>query len=204
MNNRSAMIHTTRFNQLRAAFANLSIPVGEPLPRMKTIAQTKGGTYDRKFERLPNCNVQLRGYFQSWKFFQKYEHDLRREFTLNGPLKRHAADYLRRIAVMYNSIMQYKNITLIGVHVRRGDKVRTTNQYNVASVSYITRAMNDFRRNFTRVHFIVCSDDIKWCKQNLRHEKNVSFSESRSPIMDFALCRHLAVLVGGQVGWREV
>ena len=203
MNNRPAVIHTTRFNQLRAAFANLSIPVGEPLSRMKAITQSRYGMYDRKFERLPNCNVQLRGYFQSWKFFQKYEPDMRREFTLKGPLKMHAANYLRRIAAMHNSRVQYKNITFVGVHVRRGDKVRKKN-YNVASVSYITRAMNDFRRNFTRVHFIVCSDDIKWCKQNLGQEKNISFSESRSPIMDFAiltLCNHTLSTVGSFSWW---
>jgi len=203
MNNRSAVTHITRFNQLRAAFANLSIPVGKPLPRMKTITHSKSGMYDRKFERLPNCNVQLRGYFQAWKFFQKYEHDLRREFTLNGPLKMQAADYLRRIAVMHNRRVQYKNITFVGVHVRRGDKVRSK-KYTVASVSYITKAMNDFRRNFTRVHFIVCSDDVKWCKENLRQEKNVSFSESRSPIMDFAiltLCSHTLSTVGSYSWW---
>ena len=203
MNNRTALTHTTRFNELRAAFANLSIPVGKPLPRMKTISHSKSGTYDRKFERLPNCNVQLRGYFQSWKFFQKYETDLRREFTLNGTLKMRAADYLRRIAVKHYSTVQYKNITFVGVHVRRGDKVRSK-KFTVASVSYITRAMNDFRRNFTRVHFIVCSDGVNWCKENLRQEKNVSFPESRSPIMDFAiltLCNHTLATVGSFSWW---
>ncbi|KAK2182390.1 hypothetical protein NP493_355g02010 [Ridgeia piscesae] len=115
-------------------------------------------------------------------------------------------EYLVHVAQLYKNYSSDKNITFVGVHVRRGDRVRLQH-YRVASKSYIVRAMNDFRHNFTRVHFIVCSDDLPWCKENLGQQKNVSFSDSKSPVTDFAilsLCNHTVSTVGTfswWVGW---
>ena len=89
----------------------------------------------------------------------------------------------------------------------RAPRLVHSHRSRVASNSYIVKAMNDIRRNFTRFHFVVCSDDIPWCKQNLGRQKNVSFSKSRSSIMDFAiltLCNHTLSTVGTfslWVGW---
>ena len=208
MNNRSAVIHLHNSDKMWDVFANLSIPRGKLPPNVKTISEKGYATYNRKFEKLPEVNVGLRGFFQSWKYFQNYERELRTEFTLNNELRKLASDRLVRIAQMYNknSAVPKQNITFVGVHVRRGDTVRIP-AFRVASKSYILRAMHDFRRNFTRVHFVVCSDDIRWCKQNLGHKKNVSFSESKSAKVDFAilsLCNHTLSTIGSfswWVGW---
>ncbi|KAK2170852.1 hypothetical protein NP493_1130g00052 [Ridgeia piscesae] len=63
--------------------------------------------------------------------------------------------------------------------------------------------MNAFRRNFSRVHFVVCSDDISWCRENLSRQKNLSFSEGKSYRVDLAilsLCNHTLTTVG-TFGW---
>ena len=204
--NRSAVIHTTNFKMLWGLFANLSLPRSGPLPNMQTMGEAKYGMYDTKFDKLPESNVKLYGYFQSWKYFQKYERDLRAQFVFRETIRSKAMEYLVHVAQLYKNNSSDKNITFVGVHVRRGDRVRSQH-YRVASKSYIVRAMNDFRRNFTRVHFIVCSDDLPWCKENLGQQKNVSFSDSKSPVTDFAilsLCNHTVSTVGTfswWVGW---
>jgi len=205
MNNRSAVTHLTNFDMMWHLFANLSIHREMPPPYLEYISEKRYGTYNRKFEKLPEVNVGLYGFYQSWKYFQKYERELRTEFTLNDALRKRASDHLLRIAQMYNknSAMPKRNITFVGVHVRRGDMVRIP-AFRVASRSYILRAMQNFRRNFTRVHFVICSDDIPWCKQNLGQQKNVSFSESKSANVDFAilsLCNHTLSTIGSFSWW---
>ena len=61
MSNRSAVTHKTRFNELSTIFTNLSLPGSLPLPNMKTMSDAKYGTYDPKFEKLPESNVKLYG-----------------------------------------------------------------------------------------------------------------------------------------------
>ena len=203
MTNRSAVTHKTKFNTLWTLFTNLSVPRSGPLPNMKTMKPGAYAAYNRKFEKLPESNVKLHGYFQSWKYFQKYERDLRAQFTFKEAIRSKASEYLVHIAQTYKNNLSDKNITFVGVHVRRGDMVDLP-RYRVASKSYIVKAMDAFRRNFTRVHFVVCSNGIPWCKKNLGKQKNVSFSESRSPYVDFAilsLCNHTLATVGTYSWW---
>ena len=171
---------------------------------MHNMGEAKYGTYDKKFENLPKSNVQISGYFQSWKYFNKYEDELRAEFSFNKNLSDKATDYLHTIARTYDdSSTPDGNLTFVGVHVRRGDRVRSQ-LYRVAPLSYITKAMADFRANFTRVHFVVCSDDISWCKENLGQQKNISFSEGRTVNVDFAIlssCNHTLSTVGTFSWW---
>ena len=122
MNNRSAVVHKTRFNSLWEVFANLTIPRDNP-KKMTTLREAKYGTYDRKFERLPDSNVLIHGYFQSWKYFQRYESDLRKQFVFKESVLSEARDYLMDIARTYTVKSTAENITFVGVHVRRGDRV---------------------------------------------------------------------------------
>jgi len=51
-------------------------------------------------------------------------------------------------------ISSRKNITLVGVHVRRGDKLRNKD-VNVASQEYLHNAVHYFRKQYGKVLFIV-------------------------------------------------
>ena len=155
MNNRSAVTRKTNVNTLWTLFTNLSFPRSGPLPNMKTMKPASYASYDPKFEKLPEPNVDLYGYFQSWTFFQKYERDLRAQFTFKETIRSKASECLVRIAQTYKNYSSDKSITFVGVHVRRG-KFTT-----IPSKSYIVKAMNAFRRNFTRVNFVVCSDNLR-------------------------------------------
>ena len=66
-------------------------------------------------------------------------------------------------------------------------------------LSYYQQAMDYFRKKYTSVHFIVCSDTPAWCHQNL-HASNVHFpSGERHVLVDLALmtlCNHTIMSVG--------
>ena len=204
-NNRSAVVNTRRYNALWEIFNNLTISRGTPPERSAKWARRKYGTYYRDTEQLPDSNVTLFGYFQSWKYFAGYESQIRQQFTFKDSILAEARDYLKKISMTYNVTAADGNLTFVGVHVRRGDRLseKLANRYLVASKSYIVKAMNAFRRNFTRVHFVVCSDGISWCREKLGRQKNVSFSESKSYGVDIAimsLCNHTLTTVG-TFGW---
>ena len=206
-NNRSAVVSTyKRYNALWDTFINLTIPRGRSRPERSTKWARRGyATYHRKLEQLPDNNVTLIGYFQSWKYFARYQREIRQQFAFKDSILTEARNYLKNISMTYNVSAADGNLTFVAVHIRRGDRLSHTNvkQYRVASKSYLVKAMNAFRRNFSRVHFVVCSDDISWCRENLSRQKNLSFSEGKSYGVDMAimsLCNHTVATVG-TFGW---
>ena len=75
---------------------------------------------------------------------------------------------------------------------------------------YLRNAMAYFLSKYTNVNFIVCSDDMSWCKQNLQKgmskcvsEYGTHFSPGKSPEWDMALlaqCNH-SIMTVGTFGW---
>ena len=103
----------------------------------------------------------------------------------------------------------HSNVTLVAVHVRRGDRINNPyfhTLYKTASVSYLKSAMKYFRDSFTSPLFVVASDSLNWCKENLGNISDVNFI-SGTVEEDFAIlssCDHAIITVGSfswWVGW---
>lgn len=123
-------------------------------------------------------NVCLRGYFQSYKYFEKHKQVL---------LNRLYNDYEKEIEDFYISLNN--NMKIVSVHVRRNDYLKFTDVYHILGKEYYFNAMKMFPRDYT---FLIFSDDIEWCKQNL-HGENIVFSEGNSDEKDLfmmARCDH--------------
>ena len=73
---------------------------------------------------------------------------------------------------------------LVCIHVRRGDYLneRNMNIYGVLSKEYIIKCMEKY---FPTSKFICISDDIKWCKENLPHEKIIFADKTKDVLIDF-------------------
>ena len=143
-------------------------------------------------------NISIRGNLQNYKYFSHIQKIVRNMFVFHSHKLRSAKEYLLKAA-------PYKH-TKIGIHVRRGDFLQENLRQEgrvVASVNYIRKAMSFYRRRYRNVHFVVCSDDISWCKENI-HSPDVTFSESKEPITDMAilsLCDHSIITVGTFSWW---
>ena len=60
-----------------------------------------------------------------------------------------------------------------------------------------------FKEQFPRIQFVVCSDDITWCREHVRDE-SVVYSEGNSPITYFAIlssCDHVIMSTGSFSWW---
>lgn len=108
-----------------------------------------------------NKVVDLVGYFQSNKYF-----DNNKEIIIG--------------LLTPNVFCERKDIT--SIHIRRGDYVNLTNEYvQLFDSDYYKKAMENIGGDF-----IVVSDDINWCKENIKG-KNITYSESKSEVEDLAL-----------------
>ena len=103
---------------------------------------------------LNNQDYLMEGFFQSEKYFIDVRNELLHIFE--EPLI-----IQKLIAEKYP---QYSSRTT-SIHVRRGDYLKNPNYHPVQSISYYQKAM-DILKNETD-YFLVFSDDIEWCKNNI-------------------------------------
>ena len=104
--------------------------------------------------------TELRGYFQSERYFTHCEEEVRHYFTPHHAL----ADLLER---QFGDLIAAKTCS---VHVRRTDIVGDPAWPELAAGDYYERAMSQFDSDTT---FAIFSDDIEWCKQRFRDRDDV-------------------------------
>ena len=120
-------------------------------------------------------HIVISGYLQSWKYFQNVSSILHKHFQFNAHVTHYATEYLLSMLDQYkqNNVNVTGDVTTIGVHVRRGDFLKPIIQkvgLLPASLDYFHTAMNYFRAEYcagTHCVFIVASDDVTWCRDNL-------------------------------------
>ncbi|KAH9513719.1 hypothetical protein Btru_041922 [Bulinus truncatus] len=155
--------------------------------------QGKYATYIESFMNLTRENLTLDGYFQSFRYFQKVENEVRNEFRFLDEIETAARGLLSR----------YKNRTVVGVHARRTDFLWRSG-YGVPNVTYFLKAFSVMRSMLQgqNVTFLTASDDLKWCEQNLKDE-DVAIVPPANASVHFALmasCDHV-IISGGTFGW---
>ena len=85
--------------------------------------------------------VKLVGFFQSEKFFEGAHDEVRKAFKLD-----------------------VKPVDAVSIHVRRGDYVKYSNSFPPITFNYLQEA---FRKFPLGQKYLVFSDDIEWCKENM-------------------------------------
>ncbi|XP_064597476.1 galactoside alpha-(1,2)-fucosyltransferase 2-like [Liolophura sinensis] len=149
-------------------------------------------------------HTHLYGYLQSFLYFATYEQELRCQFKFSYDVTKRAEELLSRHLKSLR-IANAQAVTLVAVHVRRGDKLSAAVKSvggTVAPKEYILKAKQYFIKKYGRVVFVVCSDSIDWCTENIPGENTV-FVRGQSAVEDLAvmsLCQH-AIMTVGTFGW---
>tara|TARA_R110000823_G_scaffold82039_1_gene186224 strand:+ start:374 stop:1186 length:813 start_codon:yes stop_codon:yes gene_type:complete len=126
-------------------------------------------------------NACYNGFFQSEKYF---EHN--RSYILD--IFQPSAE-CENILKKYDDIIS-NNITC-SVHVRRGDYIKLSEKHTPQSIKYFNNAMQHIINNYVD-KFIIFSDDIKWCKENITN-KHCIFIENEKDYIELFLqsrCTH--------------
>ena len=151
-----------------------------PFKRYGEHPHGRGDWYDYHEIPFHPHGVTLVGFFQSLKYFENAEDEVKQVFSL--PFTNGMEDWC-------------------SVHVRRGDYVGSTN-FPPITMEYIERAMfHQASKGNTK--FLVFSDDIEWCKQNINGDYEIKFSEGKGEYDDLALmasCGH-NIIANSSYSW---
>ena len=161
-----------------------------------------------KFKMDANKNYIHKSYLQSWKYFRNVEQDIRKQFTFRDDIIDKARTSIQ-FAVQSKRAPVPPWITVVGIHVRRGDYLKQHNikyGYQLATKSYVDKAMKYFRDKYKKPKFLVFTnpnpDDVKWCKENVKGS-DVIFIQGNSREVDLcalSMCNHTITTVGS-FGW---
>lgn len=160
-------------NSFEHYLTTLKVPKRDEIPKYYKIIREPGHAYSE----LPFYpNAVLNGYFQSAKYF----------------------DHIRpTILNVFSNIIPYKPISgFVGLHVRRGDYLQFADKHPTVTYDYIREAVLHFN-SLGYYSFVVCSDDISWCIDQLKglevYGNAFSYSRNNSPYNDMSLlacCEH--------------
>lgn len=104
------------------------------------------------------------GWFQSPKYFAGVEDQVQKAFTYRHEL-------LPESAELHQWIQSTNSVCL---NVRRTDFL-TTDVLNATNEAYFQRGADHMARNLDAPHIFVFSDDIEWCRENLKFDVPTEF-----------------------------
>jgi len=100
-------------------------------------------------------NKVLRGYFQSWKYFEPHLVDVKKKLLSSHKLDSTSEQILQSIGSQ----------NWLGIHVRRGDYIEFANQHGLTSKKYYDRAIKVIRSQQQPGCIVVFSDDLHLSKE---------------------------------------
>ena len=132
--------------QLDKFFPNL--PACDSQFRTYTEFQDKWAGLEFNYHEIPfhPNGVEIVGFWQSEKYFENAKEEVRKAFDL--PFVEGYRDY-------------------VSIHVRRGDYVQHAGSFPPVNMDYINKAVKKLPHSDK---FIVFSDDINWCKENINFD----------------------------------
>ncbi len=124
----------------------------------------------------------LNGYFQSEKYFINNKNVIIDTFSPNESEKKLLNEFLKTIKIINNS-------EIVSLHVRRGDYLRFPTIHPFIGLDYINKSIS----LFDDYNILIFSDDIKWCKENIKKE-NVFYVDEKledyQQLWLMSLCEH--------------
>jgi len=147
----------------------------ESLPQTETNFQSYFKELNHSFNPIPQYsnNLFLDGYFQSEKYFKDFKNEIKNIFKLDKK-------YYEKINKFISTIPEQNNLTAL--HVRRGDYLKFPGIHDTCTLEYYDKAMNIIGKS----NFIVVSDDMDWCKNNIKGE-NIYYSPFTDELQDLLL-----------------
>jgi hypothetical protein len=119
---------------------------------------------------IPEGNFYVDGFFQSEKYFVHNRKELLEWFKIPEKIE-------EIIYTKYSDLLKQK---ITSIHVRRGDYVRHPNHHPTQTLEYYRSSIN-YLKDKTDL-FLVFSDDIEWCKDNLKLDNIVYIEDERDYI----------------------
>lgn len=181
--NFECVVEKDQFNNsiLENTFYLKEIPKVSYKPQLKNIYKESSFQFENGFFQMED-NTFIEGYFQNEKYFDHCKDAVKKEFEFKNEIKQKAKNIIQNLK------------QTVSVHVRRKDYITLSEIHPPCSLNYYEEAFQHFLKLDEPI-FVVCSDDIEWCKKNFNTKKyNISFVDSNSvnelDMCIMSLCNH--------------
>jgi hypothetical protein len=163
--------------------------------RNRIVFEEQEFNYNPLFHNLKGNPIYLKGYFQSEKYFIKYEKQIRADFEISSLLKdktQATIDFM-------------KEVNSVSIHMRRGDYL-LHEKHNTDKEQYYKKAMNEIERKVHSPVYFLFSDDINWVKENFNSDCEthfIDFNDAESNYEDLKLmasCKH-NIIANSSFSW---
>lgn len=154
--------------------------------------------YMREFSSPSGNNVYLDGYWQTERYFKKYENEIRQQFSPNYKMDE----------VVLNAVEEVKKCCSVSVHIRRGDylKLSRFSSLQVLTESYYRNSIAEMKLKLKKPVFYFFSDDIEWVKSVFSDSEDfqyISVNTSTSDIDELMImsnCKH-HIIANSSFSW---
>ena len=141
----------------------------------------KNGLYyymptNREFYKSQNSNIIFYGSFEYEKTLEKYKDDIYKMYT---PIHEEKSENKK----LYEII---RNTNSVCVTIRRGDFLldKFKKSFYICTPKYFEKAITEMNKKIKKTQYIVFSDDIEWCKKNMKFPKNTLYESGDDPIWE--------------------
>ncbi len=129
------------------------------------------------------------GYYESSKYFDNIKDTLLKEFTPKYPKRKENKELYKKI----------ENSNSICVTIRRGDFLHDEfkKDHYVCTPEYFYKAIELMKEKIKNPTFIVFSDDVEWCKENMNFPKGTQYESGNDPVWEklrlMYSCKHFII-----------
>jgi len=129
-----------------------------------------------EYTEIPNfdTNTKLIGYFQNEKFFKNIKSNIIDLFEIDSIT-------YQKLIHKYHDILEKDTCS---IHVRRGNYLEKQNYHPVLTLDYYKKAISIIGSG---KHYLIFSNDITWCKENLDFIEKKTFIEENTDYQDLYL-----------------
>lgn len=151
----------------------------------------KGFSY-QSLDLLPEKNILLCGYFQSWKHFHHRREEILKKLNLE----------YKSVNKRYQEIINEHNKETISIHIRRTDYLKIPDFHNILPPEYYAKALEKFPPEST---FVIFSDDLDYCRgleifQKLSHVYFVSGLQDYEDFILMSKCQN-HIIANSSFSW---
>lgn len=149
------------------------------------------------YTKIPKIekNVMFDGYFQSYKYFEKYKQELNNWFSLDAELTK----------TINNNLDKLRNKTnkkIVGVHIRRGDYTHNPDIHPTITKKYYDKA----RQLFNDHVFVYATDDYQRVHAEFKFNDSDIHVNGKNELYDFhtlSLCDSIIIGNSSFAAWSS-
>lgn len=180
----------TLYDRIKRKF--LPSKKSEIIESKEQLFRYNSGLYGKKGE-----DNYYRGYWQSYKYFDSISEIVKSCFIFPS--------FTEKENITIESYIENNRNNTISIHVRRGDYLNQKLLSNLCSTNYYQNAIAKIENKIKNPVYIVFSDDIQWCKENLdlSNVKFIDWNMGDSSFRDMqlmSLCDH-NIIANSSFSW---